>query len=124
MYMYIYTYKSYVFMIVGERGLGPLRASAPPPAAAPAAPVRPRTRFATSHPAPEREIGNLLRNNRRQRRTCYALCHILYSVSAAHTSIFRMDSNSTSYHPAPDSQSARQSVSEAVSQQDRQSARQ
>jgi len=43
------------------------------------------------------EIGNLLRNNRRQRRTCYALCHILYPVSAAHTSIFRMDSNSTSY---------------------------
>jgi len=43
-----------------------------------------------------REIGNLLPNNRRQRRTCYALCHILYPVSAAHTSIFRMDSNSTS----------------------------
>jgi hypothetical protein len=47
----------------------------------------------------EREIGNLLPNNRRQRRTCYALCHILYPVSAAHTSIFRMDSNSTSYIP-------------------------
>ena len=45
----------------------------------------------------EREIGNLLPNNRRQRRTCYALCHILYPVSAAHKSIFRMDSNSTSY---------------------------
>jgi len=45
------------------------------------------------------EIGNLLPNNRRQRRTCYALCHILYPVSAAHTSIFRMDSNSTSYAP-------------------------
>jgi hypothetical protein len=44
-----------------------------------------------------REIGNLLPNNRRQRRTCYALCHILYPVSAAHTRIFRMDSNSTSY---------------------------
>ena len=44
-----------------------------------------------------REIGNLLPNNRRQRRTCYALCHILYPVSAAHTSIFRMDSDSTSY---------------------------
>ena len=44
-----------------------------------------------------RETGNLLPNNRRQRRTCYALCHILYPVSAAHTSIFRMDSNSTSY---------------------------
>ena len=43
------------------------------------------------------EIGNLLPNHRRQRRTCYALCHILYPVSAAHTSIFRMDSNSTSY---------------------------
>ncbi|KAJ1474241.1 hypothetical protein T484DRAFT_1833152 [Baffinella frigidus] len=26
-----------------------------------------------------------------------ALCHLLYPVSAAHTSIFRMDSNSTSY---------------------------
>ena len=46
----------------------------------------------------DREIGNLLPNNRRQRRTCYALCHILYPVSAALTSIFRMDSNSTSYH--------------------------
>jgi hypothetical protein len=43
------------------------------------------------------EIGNLLPNNRRQRRTCYALCHLLYPVSAAQTSIFRMDSNSTSY---------------------------
>jgi hypothetical protein len=41
------------------------------------------------------EFGNLLPNNRRQRRTCYALCHILYPVSAAHTNIFRMDSNST-----------------------------
>ena len=50
-------------------------------------------------PALAREIGNLLPNNRRQRRTCYALCHILYPVSAAHTSIFRMDSNSTSYSP-------------------------
>jgi len=45
----------------------------------------------------EREIGNLLPNNRRQRRTCYALCHLLYPESAAQTSIFRMDSNSTSY---------------------------
>ena len=44
-----------------------------------------------------REIGNLLPTNQHQRRTCYALCHILYPVSAAHTSIFRMDSNSTSY---------------------------
>ena len=43
------------------------------------------------------EIGNLLPNNRRQRRTCYALCHLLYPVSAAQTSIFRMDSNSISY---------------------------
>ena len=43
-----------------------------------------------------REIENLLQNSQRQRRTCYALCHILYPVSAAHTSIFRMDSNSTS----------------------------
>ena len=47
-----------------------------------------------------REIGNLLPNNRRQRRTCHALCHILYPVSAAQTSIFRMDSNSTSYIPS------------------------
>ena len=47
-----------------------------------------------------REIGKLLPNNRRQRRTCYALCHILYPVSATHTSIFRMDSNSTSYTEA------------------------
>ena len=47
--------------------------------------------------AASRESGNLLPNNRRQRRTCYALCHILYPVSAAHTSIFQMDSNSTSY---------------------------
>jgi len=44
-----------------------------------------------------REIGNLLPNNQRQRRTCYALCHILYPVSSAHTSFSRMDSNSTSY---------------------------
>jgi len=29
--------------------------------------------------------GEHLANNRRQRRTCYALCHILYPVSAAHT---------------------------------------
>ena len=46
---------------------------------------------------PQREIGNLLPNNRRQRRTCYAFCHLLYPVSAAQTSIFWMDSNSTSY---------------------------
>jgi len=45
-----------------------------------------------------REIGNLLPNIQRQRCTCYALCHILYPVSAALTSIFRMDYNSTSYH--------------------------
>ena len=39
-------------------------------------------------PSPEQnEIGNLLPRNQRQRRTCYALCHILYTVSAAHTSI-------------------------------------
>jgi len=30
-----------------------------------------------------REIGNLLPNNQRQRRTYYALCHILFPVSAA-----------------------------------------
>ena len=45
-----------------------------------------------------REIGNLLPNNRHQRRTCYALCHILYPVSAALASFFRMDSISTSLH--------------------------
>ena len=39
---------------------------------------------------------NLLPNNQRQRRTSYALCHILHPVPAAHTIIFRMDSNSTS----------------------------
>ena len=49
---------------------------------------------------PKREIGDLLPNNQRQRRTCYALCHILYPVSAALTSILRMDSNSTSYEKA------------------------
>ena len=27
--------------------------------------------------------GNLLPNNQRQRRTCYALCHIMYPVAAA-----------------------------------------
>ena len=43
------------------------------------------------------DIGNLLPNNQRQHRTCYTLCHMLYLVSAAHTSIFRLDSNSTSY---------------------------
>ena len=31
-------------------------------------------------------------------RTCYAVCHILYPVSVAHTSILRMDSNPTSDH--------------------------
>ena len=46
-----------------------------------------------------REIGNLLPNNQRQRRTCYALCHILYPVSAALASFFRMDSISTSFNP-------------------------
>jgi len=41
-----------------------------------------------------------LPNNQRQRCTCYALCHALYPVSAAHTSIFRVDSNSTPYRSA------------------------
>jgi hypothetical protein len=49
----------------------------------------------------QREIDNFLPNNQRQRRTCYASCHLLYPVSAAHTSIFRMDSNSTSYILTP-----------------------
>ena len=43
------------------------------------------------------EIYDLLPDNQRQRRTCYASCHILYPVSAAHTNICRMDSNSTLY---------------------------
>ena len=43
------------------------------------------------------EIGNLLPSNQRQRRTCYALCHILYPVSAAFASFFWMDSISTSF---------------------------
>ena len=57
----------------------------------PEAPARPASRDRVI-----REIGNLLPNEQRQRRTCYASCHILYPVSAAHTSIFQMDSNSTS----------------------------
>ena len=36
-----------------------------------------------------REIGNLLPNNQRQRRTCYALCHTLYPVSEC-TPAFRV----------------------------------
>ena len=47
---------------------------------------------------PQGEIGVSFPNNRRQRRTCYALCHILYPVSAAHASIFRIDSISTTYN--------------------------
>ena len=43
------------------------------------------------------EVGNLLANNQRQRRTCYALCHILYPVSAALASFFRMGSISISF---------------------------
>ena len=43
------------------------------------------------------EIGIFVPNTQRQRRACYALCHILYPVSAARMSIFRMNSNSTSY---------------------------
>jgi hypothetical protein len=38
-----------------------------------------------------------LPKNQRQRRTCYALCHILYPVSAALASFFRMDSISISF---------------------------
>ena len=47
-------------------------------------------------PVDGREIGNVLPNNQRQRRTCYILCHIQYPVSAAHTSTFRMGLNPTS----------------------------
>ena len=59
--------------------------------------IREQVFYFKARQSQSREIGNLLPNNQRQRRTCYALCHILYPVSAAHTSIFRMDSNSTSY---------------------------
>ena len=48
-------------------------------------------------PGAQKNYGNLLPNNQRQRRTCYALCHILYPVSAALASFFRMDSISTSF---------------------------
>jgi hypothetical protein len=44
-----------------------------------------------------REIAILLPNIQRQRHTCYALCNILYLVSASHMSIFRMNSTSTSF---------------------------
>ena len=44
-----------------------------------------------------REISSLLPNNQHQRRTCYALCNILYPVPAR---IFWMDANSTSYGAA------------------------
>ena len=56
----------------------------------------PRTRSTCNHTCEHyREIDDLLPNNQRQRRTCYALRHTLYPVSAAHMSNFRMDSNST-----------------------------
>jgi hypothetical protein len=61
------------------------------------APLNTRVWHAAIRTGESSEIDNLLPNNQRQRRTCYALCHLLYPVSAAHTSIFRMDSNSTSY---------------------------
>ena len=52
-----------------------------------------------------REIGILLPNNRRRHRTLhiqkdvlpYVLCKLLYPVSVAFASIFRMDLFSTSY---------------------------
>ena len=31
---------------------------------------------------------SIMPNNQRQRRICYALCHILYPMSAANTSLF------------------------------------
>ena len=46
---------------------------------------------------PHIETCDLLPNNQRPCRTRYALCHILYPVSAAHTSIFLMNSNSNFY---------------------------
>ena len=42
----------------------------------------------TAEQAERRAIGKLLPNNQRQRRTCYALCHILYPVSAERTEAF------------------------------------
>jgi hypothetical protein len=36
----------------------------------------PRAIYISRYTSMRREIGNLLPNNRRQRRTCYALCHI------------------------------------------------
>ena len=42
-----------------------------------------------------KRFGNLLPYNQRQRRSCNAMYHTPYPVSAAHTSIFRMDSNSS-----------------------------
>ena len=71
----------------------PLAATPNPP------PAWPPTRKASRQHL--REMGNLLPNNQRQRRTCYSLCHILYPVSAAHMIIFRMDSNSTSHLQNP-----------------------
>ena len=50
-------------------------------------------------PLPCEEIGFSLPNNQSQRRACYALCHMLYPVLAAHTSISWVDSNTTSYSP-------------------------
>ena len=55
----------------------------------------------------ETDIVNLLPGNQRQRRTCYALYHILYPVWAAHMSIFWMDLNSTSYRRCAESNVAR-----------------
>ena len=66
--------------------------------------------FSTLNPKPkaspigdDREIGTVLPTKRRQHRTCYALCHKLYPVSAAHISIFLMDSNSTSFQVTTES---------------------
>ena len=53
-------------------------------------------RVASADPCVRSEIGNSLPNNRRQRRTCYALSYILYPVSAAHTSIIGMNPSSRS----------------------------
>ena len=65
---------------------------------------RPSGRSFPANPR-EKEIGDLLPNNQRQHRTCYALCHILYPVSAAQMRIFQMNSNSSSFRERENSSS-------------------
>ena len=67
------------------RGTSPIRKRPPPSALPPSLGVA------------SKEIGKILPNNQRQRRTCYALCRTLCTVSAAYMSFFLMNSNSTCY---------------------------